>query len=132
MQLRGGGTDLLRGRNNFHYIVSPCLLHRLETLLPKMVRKLKLLALTRSLGLTNGEGCHKLNNYWVLYTTSSLLKEESILKTENSYTEISMLYIIILKITSPNTHLPFKMPNCRMWFEVWASIGFTFIFEGTF
>ena len=132
MQLRGGGTDLLRGRNNFHNTVIPCLLHQLETLLPKMTRKLKPLALTMSLGVNYGEGYHKLNNYWVLYTTSSLLKEESTLKTKNSYTEISMLCIIILEITSPNTHLPFKKPNSRMWFWVWASIGFTFILEGTF
>ena len=131
MQLRGGGTDLLRGRNNFHNYVSPCLLHRLETLLPKMTRKLKLLALTRSLGLKYGEGYHKLNNYWVLNTTSSLLMEGSILKTKKQLYRNIYVCIIILEITSPNIHLPFKIPNSRMWFGVWPSIGFSFILEGT-
>ena len=120
MQLRGGGTDLLRGRNNFHNTVIPCLIHRLETLLPKMTRKLKLLALTRSLGLKYGEGYHKSNNYWVLNTTSSLLKDESTLKTKNSYTEIC---IIILEITSPNTHLPLKYQIAECGSECGLALG---------
>ena len=71
-----------------------------------MTRKLKPLALTMSLGVNYGEGYYKLNNYWVLYTISSLLKEESILNQKNSYTEISMLCIIILEISFPQHPAP--------------------------
>ena len=62
----------------------------------------------------------------------SLLKDESILTTKNRYIEILLLCIIILKITSHHTPLPFKIPNSRMWFGVCAIIGLTFIDDVTF